>query len=206
MTKTTTHKPKSSARERVLHTAEKLFHDHGYNAVSMRDLANALDMKQASLYYHVPDGKEQLFVEVTQRGLHRHQAGIGQAIAGAGPNLEAQLTAVSHWFIEQPALNLMPMFENDMPALSEASADRLNQLAYQALFSPLTDAFGAAIERGEIQHHSADHLAGMFLMMIDGVMYAWRTQRTGMALADLATDMIDMMLNGLRPRHQGESQ
>jgi len=64
--------------------------------VSMRDIADALAMRQASLYYHVPEGKEQLYVEVAMRNLRRHQAGINQAIAAIkNRGLETQLLAIS---------------------------------------------------------------------------------------------------------------
>lgn len=191
----------SDARERVLTTAETLFHQNGFNAVSMRDLANALGIKQASLYYHVPDGKEQLFVEVTERGLQRHHQGITAAIATANSDIESQLTAVAHWFIAQPPLNLMPMFESDMPAIAADHAQHLNRVAYNTLFAPITAIFAAAISRDEINdHQSADHLAGIFLLMVDGVMYAHRTRRTDTSMDDMATNMINMILNGLRPR------
>ena len=57
----------SEAHERLLNVAEHLFLTRGYAAVSMRDIADALHVRQATLYYHVPEGKNQLFLKVAER-------------------------------------------------------------------------------------------------------------------------------------------
>ena len=63
----------SAARERVQATAERLFAERGYKAVTLRDIAQELGIRQASLYYHFPGGKEELYVTVTERGLQAHR-------------------------------------------------------------------------------------------------------------------------------------
>lgn len=44
---------KESRKEQIIKTAAKLFKEKGYSAVTMRDIAKALDMKAASLYNHI---------------------------------------------------------------------------------------------------------------------------------------------------------
>lgn len=188
----------SEARERVLQTAEMLFHQRGYQAVTMRDLAEALDMRQASLYYHAPQGKEQLFVEVTERGLARHQQGLQQALWQAGPDLQAQLEAIADWFVEQPPLKLFSMVEADMPVLSAENAQHLMQLAEEALFQPLIEAFAAAQARGETRDFKPERLAGLFLTMIEGILYTGRAYKNGPSPQQLAYEMINILLNGLK--------
>lgn len=190
----------SAARERLLQTAAALFHAHGYQAVTMRDVARALGVKQASLYYHVPDGKEQLFVEVTARGLARHQAGLSNALAAAGPELQDQLHAAADWLTAQPALKLMHMFEADLPAITPSNAHYLRGCAYAALFQPLVEAFRQAQARGAIRAMDPDRLAGVFLTLIDGMMYASRAGHDAADLSGIAYELIDVLLNGLRPR------
>ena len=70
----------SDARQRVLDTAEALFLARGYSAVTLRDIADALAIKQASLYYHFPEGKEQLFVAVLLDGVANHFNSIKAAV------------------------------------------------------------------------------------------------------------------------------
>ena len=49
-----------SSRERVLQTALKAFIERGYGGVSMKEIADGVAMKAASLYYYFPD-KQALF-------------------------------------------------------------------------------------------------------------------------------------------------
>lgn len=167
----------------------------------MRDIARALDMRQASLYYHMPEGKEQLFVEVMERTLSRHQAGLIHAIETAVPQLEAQLQAAVRWIFSQPPLYLFKMMENDMPALSAENHQHLLQRSHQALFAPLVAIFTAAHAHGTIRHNlTADHLAGTFLTILEGVAFAQRTGKTAQLPTHTADELIDILLNGLRPR------
>lgn len=189
-----------SPRERVLSIAEELFHKRGYNAVSMRDIAEALEMRQASLYYHVPDGKEQLFVEVTERGLHRHQEGLDGAITKAEPTIEAQLKAAAQWFASHMPMKLLSMLETDMPAISAENSQKLVYMAYEAMFLPIARLFRAAIERGEVRPMDPNQLSGHFLSLMDGVSYTSTAGHTLEPVDHLIDDMIDIFLNGAYPR------
>jgi AcrR family transcriptional regulator len=188
----------NDARERVLDTAEWLFHERGYNAVSMRDIADELGIRQASLYYHVPEGKEQLYFEVTERGLQRHRKGLDEVVAQAEPNIEARLRAVGRWVMDHAPLKLLSMLETDMPAISEEHAQKLTYEAFQSFFSPLTALFGEAMEKGEIRVFDPNQLAGHFLSLLDGTSYTTISGHTEVPMSELAADMIDIFLNGIR--------
>src|SRR5215204_6155144 len=90
------------ARERVLNVAEHLFRERGYASVTLKDIADELGMKQASLYYHVPGGKEALFIEVSERGFHQHRVGLEGAIASAGSELREQMRGAARWILSHP--------------------------------------------------------------------------------------------------------
>jgi TetR/AcrR family transcriptional regulator, cholesterol catabolism regulator len=50
-------------RDQIRALAAEMFFERGYESTSIRDLAAALDIKAASLYYHFPD-KEQILFEL----------------------------------------------------------------------------------------------------------------------------------------------
>ncbi len=52
-------------RARILYAARDLFAERGYAGTSMRDLAEALGMTKAALYYHFP-GKAQILVALVE--------------------------------------------------------------------------------------------------------------------------------------------
>lgn len=190
----------NEARERVLNVAEQLFHERGYNAVSMQELADALDIRKASLYYHVPDGKEQLFVEVTGRWLQRHGDGLDEIVAQSDPMVEARLLAAAHWLIDHGPLNLLSMLETDLAAISQENAQRLTRMTFQSFFAPITSLFANGIEMGEIRPLDPEQLAGHFLSMMEGVSYTSAAGNGGVSADKLAEDVVDVILNGVRNR------
>ena len=192
----------TSSRERVLNSVEQLFNTRGYTAVSMRDIADSLAMRQASLYYHVPEGKEQLYIEVAMRNLRRHQAGINQAIAATrNRSLEVQLLAVSFWFMDNAPLRLLSMLETDMAALSIRHAEYLIEQAYQTLFAPVATLFSEAQKRGEIRAIDSVQLARYFLSLMDGISYCITSGFADTAMDVLIRDALDILLNGLHEQN-----
>ena len=188
----------SEARERVLDVAERLFTERGYTAVTLRDIAAELGMRQASLYYHAPGGKEELFVTVTERGFARHQAGLEAAIAAAPADLRAQLRAAAAWLLSQPPMDWGRMMRSDMPAIGEAHARRLTQAADVAVMQPIARCFAAALPAGDGRLKRAYLLAGMFVASVGSLHDVQPfTQAPPQVLAD---QMIDVLLDGVLPR------
>jgi AcrR family transcriptional regulator len=192
----------TEARERVLDAAERLFAQRGYSAVTLRDIAADVGIRHTSLYHHAPGGKEELFIEVTERHLRRHHDGLTQAIIHAEPNVRAQLCAAADWLLSQPPMDLIRMNNSDMPAINAAHADRLSWLAYESMLAPLEDALEHAQQHGEIKHHNLGLIAGGFLGMIQSLYAVPQSALDEHALSRqaLAYDLIDVILNGLRTR------
>jgi TetR/AcrR family transcriptional regulator, cholesterol catabolism regulator len=188
----------SDARERVLNVAEQLFMDRGYTAVTLRDIADQLKMRQASLYHHVPGGKEALYVEVMERSLARHQQALRAAIDSAPANLRAQMTAAAGWFMHQPPMNFARITRSDMPALAPEHAQRLSGLMYQALFGPLEEMFRRAHGREPLRSTHFAMFAGMFLAHMEAAYNAERWARV--PRTELAAFVIDTLLDGMRAR------
>lgn len=186
-----------SARERVLHTAEHLFSERGYAAVTLRDIADALGIKQASLYYHAPGGKEELFVQVTERGLERHRVGLEDALGEASDTLRDQLRAAARWLLSQPSINYGRMLQSDMPAISPHEAERLRMSAFVSLIAPLQATFHRGLPNDSPVQAKAVHLAGAFLSVIEGVHNLPTHFLNGEPKEAMADFLIDTWLDGL---------
>ncbi len=189
----------SEARERVLDMAERLFSERGYAGLKLKDLAQALNIKQASLYYHVPGGKEHLYIEVMERNAERHRLGLEAAIHGAGDDLREQLRAAARWLLSQPPVDMQRMIHADLKAIDPQAARQLTELTYRAVLQPLMNIFWQRRERGEIVAPEITLLAGSFLSTIQAIHMVqddWLVQSRE-AMAD---DMIDVILHGLLPR------
>ncbi len=191
--------PNTDARERVLDAAERLFAQRGYVAVTLRDIAAEIGIRHTSLYHHAPGGKEELFIEVTERNLQHHRRGLEHAVAHAAPTVQAQLYAVADWLLTQPPMDLVRMIRSDMPAIDPAQAERLSLMALESMILPIQTVLQSAQGRGEITHHNLGLIAGGLLGMIES-MYAVPENALVQNRQAMAHELIDTLLNGLRPR------
>ncbi|WP_062353608.1 TetR/AcrR family transcriptional regulator [Bacillus kwashiorkori] len=57
---------KVSSKEKLIITASKLFQQQGYHATGLNQITKESGAPKGSLYYHFPDGKEQLALESIQ--------------------------------------------------------------------------------------------------------------------------------------------
>lgn len=189
----------SDAKQRVMETAETLFMKRGYNAVTLRDIADALGIRQASLYYHFPDGKEQLYVEIAEQAFNRHRTGITEAIRQAGPDLTRQLRAVGTWFSSQSQMNLSSIMHTDMPSLSEKSGRYLSTVAYNCLFEPLSQAFAESSQRGDTRYVNPNVLTGAFLAIMDGMAFTGDGPSVP-TRESMIDDVVSVLIDGLNNR------
>jgi AcrR family transcriptional regulator len=189
----------SEARERLLGVAERLFSERGYASVTLKDIADELGIRQASLYYHVPGGKEALYVEVSERSFHRHRAGLEEAIQRAGVEAREQLRSAARWILSQPMPDLGRMTRSDMPEIGEAHAQRLMHIAFESLLVPVAGIFQRAYERGEFRSTETVLLAGAFISVISSIRNL-PAHFARQPKADMADTLIDVFLNGLLPR------
>ncbi len=187
--------PDNATRARLLDIAEELFAARGYTAVRLRDIAQALGMRHASLYYYAPGGKEQLYVEVMERSMRRHRAGLTEAIAGAGADVRAQVYAVADWLATQPPLDVTRMYQADMPELGKERAEQLMALAYDSLRLPIGAAIARAQEAGQIRISDVD-LAAMALVSLVESVHAIPAAYRGPEAVTLGRQLADMLLDG----------
>jgi AcrR family transcriptional regulator len=189
-----------TARENVLDTAERHFARRGYAAVTLKDIARDLGMRQPSLYYHAPGGKEELYVEVMVRHLARHREGVEAAVGTHDPaegveGLRARLERAAHYMLSRPPIDLRRIAFSDLPDLSPDNAKRLEAEVGRSLFGPIMGLFTAALAAGQLRHNDVDLHTISFLTLVDvlrnGEPYSGKKAET------LVTPMLDMLLHGI---------
>jgi AcrR family transcriptional regulator len=195
----------SEARERVLNAAERLFAQRGYSSVTLRDIAAEIGIHHTTLYHHVPGGKEQLFIDVVERNFQHHRIGLTQAIASAAPDIRSQLRAIANWLLSQPPMDLVRMVYSDMPSIDPVQADRLLHMAFETMFLPIEAVLRIAQQQGEIDYHDLFLVAGTFIGLIESL-YAVPLRFVTKSRQAMAYEMIDILLNGLRPHGMVDKQ
>jgi AcrR family transcriptional regulator len=95
------------ARRRLFETALGLFALHGYNGVSVRDIARELGQQPTAIYAHV-DSKQQLLFEIVKIGLEELNDWMRKAVleAGSDPLLQVRALVTAHVLVhlEHPSL------------------------------------------------------------------------------------------------------
>ncbi|MBL8965868.1 MAG: TetR/AcrR family transcriptional regulator [Spirochaetaceae bacterium] len=189
-------KPAETAKERIMDAAERLFMAKGYAAVTLRDVGAGLGLSHAALYYHFPGGKEALFLEVTERNIRRHGAGLDEAIRANGPNLRSRLRAVADWLLSQAPMDLMRMVQSDLAAFPTAEARRVMNLVNELVIQRLRRLIEEAVAAGDIGPCDPALVGGGILGMVESLNsipdFALRRSR-----AEMAYELLDIILRGL---------
>lgn len=87
-----------SSRDRIVERSLELFSARGYNGVSMNDIAQAVGITKAALYYHFDD-KESLFLEVIRTKTAALTRELEQIIS-APDDLETLLRNVARYLLD----------------------------------------------------------------------------------------------------------
>jgi AcrR family transcriptional regulator len=185
----------SKARDRILDIAESLFMRRGYESVKLKDIAEELAIKQPSLYYHFPQGKEELYFSVVERALNRVNIGIKNAIDQADHDIRSQLLAIGEWAIEDMLMSPVVMFRVDFPKLSQDRMAQLSVEAYSAIFIPLKDMLENAEKRNEVANRDPDVVAGLILSSLEGINQGVTWQR--MSKYEIWESLVDTLLHGI---------
>ena len=184
-----------SARDAVLDAAERHFAVRGYAAVSLKDIADDLGIRQASLYYHVPGGKEELFVEVMLRHMERHRQALVNAIETGPPDLESCLARVAAWKLGQPPICWGRVVSADLPQLAPGNAKRIEDAVRRCVFFPLRDLFARPRPQERMRAVHPNAMAGAFLSMVESVPIAQHFSRKGRD--EHVGSIIDLLMHGV---------
>ncbi len=103
----------------VLSEALRLFAEHGYGAASIRDLAQRVGIKSASLYSHYPS-KAHVLAELVRIGHEEHHRRMRAALLEANSDPKQQLMAVvrAHVFAHAEYPMLAVVSNTELHALS----------------------------------------------------------------------------------------
>lgn len=83
---------KKTKKEIIQEAAAHLFRDKGYSATSMRDLAEAVNLKASSLYNHI-SSKEEILRNICFDNAHRFISGM-EEVEKSGADAPAQVRAL----------------------------------------------------------------------------------------------------------------
>lgn len=152
----------------ILTAAKELFLAKGYKGVSMKEIADAVQVTSAALYYHFPKGKEDLFTKMIQTlFVEEGAARIDQVLASAR-NLRECLELLTAFL---PTLPIDERFTMLLRDAREYIKDRESQEIILSLRDRLKQQiaglFQAAQDAGEIRADiPVDLLVSLYMGML----------------------------------------
>ncbi|OQY26873.1 MAG: hypothetical protein B6I38_10775 [Anaerolineaceae bacterium 4572_5.1] len=186
-------------KEHILEIAEQLFTEQGYQAVSVRTIAEACGVTNAALYYYFAS-KEALFLEV----IKQYAARLGARMRKMGErdgSFQERVTAMA-----QEYMKLMSN-RRSLPYLLRHNGKSLNKEKVQGHFveisttvlSPIEEILQEAIEAGELRMIPEDYFgASIFLSMLHGV-DRFRKMNCQESLTEKDVQLVvDLFWNGMK--------
>lgn len=185
-------------RALILRTAEALFMEHGYAAVSMNQIVEEIGktrkLSKPAIYYHFAD-KEALFIAVLDHVIARR----GRAITAAGMadgDFAARVTALAAALAA--GRDYFMVVRSAIGELGPAFRERFGRAMHTELDDPVVQAFARAAERGELRPGITPAIAASTLIGIVAHL-SFRQSLSGIS-RDIPALAADILLNGISAR------
>ncbi len=184
----------------ILTAAKDLFFAKGYKGVSMKEIADAVQVTPAALYYHFPKGKEDLFTKMIQTlFVDEGVAGIDQAL-GTMSGLRERLNVLT------ASLLTLPLDEHFMMLLRDAR-EHIKDPENQRIILSLRDKikqqvmgiFQAARDAGEIR---TDIPITVLVSLYMGMLREAKSIQESRQASQLVAVLLDGIASPRRKRHE----
>jgi AcrR family transcriptional regulator len=162
----------TSVRTKILREATDLFLKHGYNGISMREIAETCGLSKAGLYYHFKD-KSDLFLEILYANLRLLSDLVKRSAALPGGG-EAQISHFAHGIftaLEVDQNILIRLASQDLKNLNKEQYEIFNKAYQSGFLNEISGILSNAIASGEFRdmdvHTATWALLGLLYPFLD---------------------------------------
>ncbi|MET4107632.1 TetR/AcrR family transcriptional regulator [Hymenobacter sp. UYP22] len=161
---------KTERRQAILAAAQRLFNEQGFDKVSMRNIAEAIEYSPATIYLYFKDKNELLFALQNQAfGQLRRAFESLESIEHPGERLQALCRQYVEFAIEHPELfELMFIMTGPMEAV-EAQGERAPWASGRAAFDRVVQAIQHGMDTGVFRCPDAEVAALMAWSQVHGL-------------------------------------
>ena len=141
----------SDLRQQILSTAKILFIQQGYHGLSMRQIAEALGVSKAALYYHFRD-KEELLLAILDSYLDQMETSL-QKIRQEQVGARRQIRTLVELILFQPADQraVIRLSSQEMAQLSQPARQAFDRAYHRKFLDPIRSIFQEGIQSGELR-------------------------------------------------------
>jgi len=196
-------------RNTILRTAQQLFMEHGYRAVSTRQIADRCGLTQPALYHHFSD-KQDLYVAVMKESLSEAQAAL-ERIVRRNDSVQERLKRSARYLLSNTERDHAMMMHDIQQELSTESRGVLNEAFQAGIIAPIRSLFEEGIQQGTLldqQQSGIDATTATHLFMSMLSQFLSRdVQHPGSSGRDLSEKIraeeviVQIMFHGLATTH-----
>ncbi len=195
MGKTVLLKP-ARRKEQIVEIATRLFHEKGYNATSMRHLAEQLGMEAASLYNHIA-GKDEILQQICF-GMATHYNAHMEKVETEAIRPVERIEKLIRFHIGMMLTHFEEVYvtNRDWKHLKEPLLGNFLQQrkAYEKKFAALIQ---QAIDAGEVKPLHPYAAVLTILSAVRGIEF-WQRNPRNISAEKLEEDMVNILLHGLQ--------
>ncbi|BAO54309.1 TetR/AcrR family transcriptional regulator [Nonlabens marinus] len=186
----------TARKKQIVRTAAQLFKQRGYSAVTMRDLAAALDIKAASLYNHI-SGKQEILTQLILEVAHKFTNGMHAVqLDGDSAFAKAEKLIALHIKIAVEHTDALAVLNTDWMHLEGKAYEEYIALRrkYELDFKQiLLD----GILSGEFKKLSVETMLFNLLSTLRSI-YLWIPKKSATEVADLEKELPVILLKGIK--------
>ncbi len=189
----------SDLREQILRAAKALLLGQGYRGLSMREIAEAVNVSKAALYYHFKD-KEQLLMAILDSYLDEMEAILARLQALDLPARE-KITALVEQILSQPAENraVIRLSSQEMAQLTPPARQAFDQSYHDKFLNRIQAILEDGMRTGELRQVDP----GVATWVLLGMMYPYFYPAHSHDLpapADVGRQLADLFMDGMAAR------
>ena len=191
-------------REAIIDVAVRLFGENGYNATTMRDIAQAVGILPGSLYAHI-DSKESLLIEIVEKGIERFLA-IDRLLAASNesPSARMRIAICEHVkaVAESPERNLVVFHQWRFLSGPNRTRAMTMRRRYAKAFMNIVN---EGIANGDFNPKLDARLAVFGILGALNWTPEWYSASGPMSADEVGQKMADSLINGLLPSGRAAS-
>lgn len=180
----------------IVAAAVRLFHEKGYHATSMQDIADAVGLQKGSLYHYI-SGKDALLVVIVHGVMSQYNARLEavRAMQDLPVRRRLELAVRNHLAGIAENLSMLTIFLRESYALSPEQQQVIagEMQRYNQMFA---DLYQEGVERGEMRPLEP----GMVTKTVLGAcnwFYRWYRPDGGQSIDGLADQVVQIFFGGI---------
>ncbi|HEY7417714.1 MAG TPA: TetR/AcrR family transcriptional regulator [Ktedonobacteraceae bacterium] len=152
----------TATRQRILTVAETLYHQGGYNHISLQVIADQLQLSKPALFYHF-ENKQALFFDLLLTIIEQHRLLLMEVVQQKEPLARQKLSEIMQQLTQKPRFDVVRFIHQEYTLLTADQQQKVKQAWRSGVLEPVRRVLEEGIHCGDLRPHRTHLSAYMFL-------------------------------------------